>query len=462
MKNEKLKIMHAHSVFLPSGKIAHNKIIVINSQTNLIEKIENYTKWCKNNPAKQPDLVIPAEDIVVPAFVETHFHGFNGIDASEVKTTKEIRQLLKYQMQNGVATCFLTLVALDDATTLRILRLIHKVYQEQQLKKATRQEAQIAGVHLEAKFANVVKCGALKAKHIVAANLALFKRYQQAAGDLIKIVTVAAIPDGVSKRRINKHLHFIQELAKMGVCISIGHSNGNSSDWRRVVTALDATAKITQQPNVLRVTHFTNAFDKPAELQRFIDSHKPLLKDTLCDGILKTKTKQRNIYLELIVDNAHIPPAGMRWLLKQIKNNPALKPVLVTDSIQAAGVNRNCITTLGDSTVVVLNGFARVLNNWQDFFTLTQLNQYKRSPALFDRFLQRHSDFVQYVSRMHLAGSLLTMPEAIKNMARYVGLPAALQMATANAAASANLTTVGKIAVGYKANFAVLCSSRKM
>lgn len=456
----KSTIILAHSALFPEGKISKDKVIVINNKTNIITDVANYSAWQKKNPKAAIDEEISEDCLVAPAFVETHFHGFRGIDISEVKNTKQIHQLLKCQAEMGVGTCFLTMVALDNETTYKILALIYKAYLEQQIKPNLC-EAKIAGIHLEAKFANLSKCGALKPSNMSAADIGLFCSFQQAAGNLIKIVTLSAVSDPNLHEHPLTRQHFIQQLAKMGVAISIGHSEGSVHDWHNVVRWMNAAATTSKQPNFLRVTHFTNAFTKPAKLQQIIAGKRrinlsELPKDTLCDGILTTKTSKREVFLELIVDNEHIPPKAMQWLLKEIAKNPSLKIVLVTDSIQAAGYNYNCLTTLGDSVVVVLNGFARVLHNWQDFFTPNELNKYQRNPARFNKFLAANPEFVATCLKAHLAGSLLTMPEAVKNMARYVGLAKALQMATENAAKSVGLNDVGRIAVGCKALFTVL------
>ena len=121
---------------------------------------------------------------------------------------------------------------------------------------------------------------------------------------------------------------------------------------------------------------------------------------------------------ELIADTIHVSVPAMQLL---VKNKPLDKLTLITDAMRAKGLPDG-VSELGGQTVYVKNGEARL------------------------------EDGV-------LAGSVLQMNKAIKNMVEKVGVPLtqAVDYATANPAKNLNIyKETGSIKVGKKADFTVI------
>ena len=130
-----------------------------------------------------------------------------------------------------------------------------------------------------------------------------------------------------------------------------------------------------------------------------------------------------NITCELIVDGVHLSPEIVRLAYK-IKGED--KIILVTDAMRGQGIGDGKFA-LGDNQVFVVGNEARLADGT-------------------------------------LAGSILTMQEALKNIINFTGcdIVAAAIMASTNPAKKLNLQNLGSIAVGKKANFTILNNNFKV
>ncbi len=135
-------------------------------------------------------------------------------------------------------------------------------------------------------------------------------------------------------------------------------------------------------------------------------------------GVAGSALLYDELYTELIADGIHISVPAMKLL---IKNKPTDKLVLVTDAIRAKGLG-DCESELGGQRVIVKDGAARIENG-------------------------------------ALAGSVLTMNTAVKNLVNLCGV----SLCDAVDAASANPARLlgiygerGSIATGKRADFCVL------
>ena len=135
-------------------------------------------------------------------------------------------------------------------------------------------------------------------------------------------------------------------------------------------------------------------------------------------GVVGTALLDDELRTELICDTIHVSVPAVKLL---VKNKPHDKLILITDSMRAKHLPDG-LSELGGQTVIVKNGEAR-LNNGT------------------------------------LAGSVLKMNEAVKNMVEIVGADfcTAIDFATANPAKSLGVYSErGSISVGKRADFAVL------
>ncbi len=121
---------------------------------------------------------------------------------------------------------------------------------------------------------------------------------------------------------------------------------------------------------------------------------------------------------EIICDTIHVSVPAIKML---IKNKPHDKVILITDAMRAKNLG-DTVSELGGQTVYVKNGEARLADGT-------------------------------------LAGSVLKLNDAVKNVVKHCGvsLADACDFASANPAKNLGLyDTIGSIKVGKKANFAIL------
>ena len=136
-------------------------------------------------------------------------------------------------------------------------------------------------------------------------------------------------------------------------------------------------------------------------------------------GLLGGAFLEDSVYCELILDGFHVVPSVAK-LLVNIKGTD--KVVLITDATQAAGLPDGDYTRPGNRQITVRDGIARLLSG-------------------------------------ALAGSTLTMNQAVKNMVLLVDVPLmdALKMASINAAKSLQLEKdLGSISIGKAADLLIV------
>jgi N-acetylglucosamine-6-phosphate deacetylase len=132
-------------------------------------------------------------------------------------------------------------------------------------------------------------------------------------------------------------------------------------------------------------------------------------------GIVGTILDREDVYAEAICDGVHVHPAVIRLWLKMKGEERA---ILVTDGMSATGMPDGAYT-LGDFTVEVRDGVC--------------------------------------LSGETLAGSVLTMDQAVANVQRFTGssLAMAVRLASRNPARMMGMTELTSLAVGSPANFNV-------
>ncbi len=135
------------------------------------------------------------------------------------------------------------------------------------------------------------------------------------------------------------------------------------------------------------------------------------------NGVSGSAVKMDELYTEIICDLVHVSKERINELLQKKKSD---KILLITDAMRAKNMSDG-VYTLGGNNVYVTNGEARLSNG-------------------------------------RLAGSLLNMNVAIKNMVVKLGVSFenAVDFATVNVANSLGITNKGQIKVGFDADFTLL------
>jgi len=187
----------------------------------------------------------------------------------------------------------------------------------------------------------------------------------------------------------------IAEAARRGVCVSLGHSDADFAAAERGIAA-----------GARHATHTFNAM-RPLD-HRTLDHRSP--------GILGAVLTDRRVSADIIADGVHLDPAIVK-LFAEAKGPE--QTVLITDAMSATGMPDGRYR-LGSFEVDVRDG--------------------------------------KCVADGKLAGSVLTMDLAVRNLARFAEweLPQAIAAASRNPARAARIANKGVLTLGADADFVVL------
>lgn len=321
---------------------------------------------------------IPADAVVLPAFIDTHVHGAGGADAMD-GNREALSVIAETLAKEGTASFLATTMTQSPENITRALSAV-KDY----MAEAPDSGAKILGVHLEGPFIAEKFKGAQPLEYVAAPDIKVFEKYNEAAGGAIKIVTMAPETEGAED--------FIKYLAENGIIASIGHTAAKYADVERAVAA-----------GAKNVTHTYNA-------------QSPLHHRDI--GVVGSALLIDGLQTEIIADTIHVSVPALKLL---VKNKPADKVTLITDAMRAKGMPDG-ESELGGQKVFVKNGEARLADGT-------------------------------------LAGSVLRMNVAVKNMVLKAGVPfeRAVDFASLNPAKELGIADKkGSIAPGKDADFTVL------
>ncbi len=253
------------------------------------------------------------EGMLVPAYVNIHVHGSAGHDVME--GTPEALQVVGASLaSHGVGAYYPTTVTSTSDETLRALEMLATIIE----RGPQPGSAVPLGIHLEGPFLSEARRGVHPAKLLVAPSLTLLDRFWQAARGHISIMTIAP--------ELPNALELIEHAAKLGVILSLGHSNGTLP---QAAAGFHAGAR--------SATHTFNAM-------RPLDHRDP--------GITAYVLDNDALFAELICDGIHVDPAMVRLFYKAKDTERA---ILVTDGMSATGMPEGRYL-LGELEVEVSNG----------------------------------------------------------------------------------------------------------
>jgi N-acetylglucosamine-6-phosphate deacetylase len=253
-------------------------------------------------------------DRIIPGFIDVHVHGAYGVDTNDADLEGLIK-VLQGLPSEGITSFLPTTVTQGEEVLIKALKNVANVV------KLRPQGAEILGVHFEGPYLNVEYKGAQPEEHIVKPDVEQFKRYQQAAQGLIKLITMAVEKD--DDHQLTRY------LSSHGVVVSMGHSGAT---YNQAIMGIANGA--------MSMTHVFNG------MSRF--SHR---EPALTGAALRT----RDVYGEIIADGNHVHWAAVNTLMmaKGKDHN-----IMITDALCTKGCAPGDFELGGHRIEIKANGSA--------------------------------------------------------------------------------------------------------
>ncbi len=242
---------------------------------------------------------------MIPGLIDIHFHGCVGDDFCDAKE-EGIANMAKYEASVGVTSICPATMTLSEEE-------LHNIMKTAGSYRGT-EGAKLVGINMEGPFISEKKRGAQAAEHIRKCDADLFRKFQEEARGLIKLVDIAPESDGA--------LQFIREV-KDEVVISAAHT---AADYE---TASKALAE-----GVSHVTHLYNAMPP-------FNHREP--------GVIGAAYDNEKCHVELICDGVHIHPSVVRATFGMFGPD---RIILISDSMRAAGLADGQYTLGGQEVFV--------------------------------------------------------------------------------------------------------------
>lgn len=224
---------------------------------------------------------------MLPGFVDIHVHGSCGYDfLSPGGGYEEISQCL---VRNGVTSFMPTFAAAPSKSILSSILAF---------SRAKCSGADPFAIHLEGPFISPARKGAQNPVFMRTPDIGELKRYTEASGGKIGLVTLAPELPGSEE--------FVRYCVQNSIVCSIGHS--------------DATFEQAAASFRWGITVVNHSFNAMSPLHH----RKP--------GVVGAMLLSDNVYCELIADGFHVSPGAVRLLAKNVGPEHI---VLITDGIMA-------------------------------------------------------------------------------------------------------------------------------
>lgn len=256
---------------------------------------------------------------IVPGFIDIHIHGGYGYDTNE--PYPEGLKMLQSKLPNEGVTSFLpTTVTQSEEVLLKALANVREVEKEKS------PGAQILGVHFEGPYLNIDFKGAQPGEHIVKPSVEQFKKFQEAAGGLIKVITMAT--------EMDDNFELTHYLNDTGVVVSLGHTGAT---YEEALLGFANGAK--------SITHVYNGMSRYHH------------RDVNVQG---ASLRVHDVYGEIIVDGNHAHFAAVNNYMRAKGKD---RVILITDSLLAKGSPAGSEFIFGGHPIKVLdNGAAWLID----------------------------------------------------------------------------------------------------
>jgi len=252
----------------------------------------------------------------IPGFVDLQVNGYMGIDFSSPKLTEESCYIaIKKVLETGTIIFLPTVITSSLEVYRKNLGVIAKVVNRDDVR------AHVPGIHLEGPFLSEVDGarGAHNADWIKKPDIALFEDFYEWSGRNIKLLTIAAEPEGSAE--------LCRHASGLGVTVSLGHQMATEADLERLAKA-----------GARSLTHLGNG------LPMHIHRHENPIWAGLGNDQLTAM---------VIPDGHHLNPS----ILKTIIRAKGVDKICITsDASPVAGLPPGKYHTLGNNAVLKKSG----------------------------------------------------------------------------------------------------------
>lgn len=230
---------------------------------------------------------------ILPGFIDIHCHGAYGFDTNYADP-EGLRKWTAGIVSEGVTGLLATTVTEKKEVLLKAVRNVADVVKEGY------EGARILGIHFEGPYLDMDYKGAQPPEAIVPPTIEEFKEYQEAADNLIRVITLAPEhdPDFALTRYASSH----------GVTVSMGHS---AATYQQALMAVANGAG--------SITHTYNAMTPLKHRE---------------NGLVGAALRMSDLYSEIICDCNHSTPQALR-IFFEAKN--ADKAIMISDSLMCKG-----------------------------------------------------------------------------------------------------------------------------
>ena len=201
--------------------------------------------------------------VIIPGFVDQHIHGAGGSDAMD-GTVEALATIAENVASEGTVAFLATTMTQSPENITNAMNAV-KTYRE----SAPATGAEVSGIHLEGPFISTKHIGAQPLEYVAAPSVEVFKGYNEASGNAIRVVSMAPEVEG--------GMELVQYLSDNGIVASLGHT--------------DATYDVIEkalEKGLCNVTHTFNA-QKPLHHREIGTVGSALLLDGLnCEMICDT------------------------------------------------------------------------------------------------------------------------------------------------------------------------------
>ncbi|HIW75013.1 MULTISPECIES: N-acetylglucosamine-6-phosphate deacetylase [Gordonibacter] len=230
---------------------------------------------------------------VIPGLIDLHFHGCAGFDFCD-GTPEALNAIARFEASRGVtAICPATMTYPED--------VLGPLMDAATAYSAPADGAALVGINMEGPYLSPDNIGAQNPAYLHVPDEGMFRRLQERAQGLVKLVDVAPEVEGA--------LEFIRAVADE-VRVSVAHTQAT---YDQTCAAIEAGAR--------QMTHLCNAMPP-------LHHRKP--------GPIAAAFDCPEVTAELIADGVHIHPAMVRLLMAAFGDD---RIILISDSMRATGLD---------------------------------------------------------------------------------------------------------------------------